>query len=708
MEYKSKNIIKIAGRLAVMTMVAASVSACDENAWNDEHLDGFEEPSITVKKQVSDTLTSAQVKTLANMKANIALAESKGQLEELKAVAASGVFNSVITPEEYAPAYLDSIAGSTKSKIYYLEKNSTLKLYYPTTDGMPDELALIPGAQRYTVNEDNYKDVWGGEDWTDAFTPSKEPSKFIPSFLEAELDPENPYAVVTYNYSQQEPNFGGGSQPEEPKFELSNVAGSIKSDKGTYTVNGIVTAICQQGYIITDNSGSVLVYYGKTFDPAAGYACGQQRVVTGTGGSYGGALQLAPTDDQLKGEDKSYKYPVATKVDGAKFDALLNDFTTAKEASTGLNAMYVEVDANEITISGNYVNFTVTGAASASGSVYQSTAAQREIFNGITSAKITGFAVSTSTSGDKKFVNIIPVTINGKAPVYSAPLMRGQAVVTSKVMSQVYHYAEGAWSLVPNTIVLNPSDYAEMGYTSNLTDAQAQALLPIFLTRNYPYATKGTQKYVVYNRYANSETQRNFCCAATYDGSQWLISTVYLAEMQFVCSQEKGSKNLKWIYDPSIYIDLPYGKGAASQAFWQKCVDWVWENYDKPFFNSTSITDGLGYVTTFGNNEYFAGTSAYQCNVDIRASAAKKQTPSIYGQMNDEQIQALVKSNFETVLMPAILAQEYPDAMPGVKADQYYVITFGVYDGATTTHTIRYLVTAPGTFQFVECTWNKK
>ena len=112
-------------------------------------------------------------------------------------------------------------------------------------------------------------------------------------------------------------------------------------------------------------------------------------------------------------------------------------------------------------------------------------------------------------------------------------------------------------------------------------------------------------------------------------------------------------------------------------------------------------------MTSFGTNEYFAGTSAYQCNVDLRASAAKKQTPSIYGQMNDEQIQALVKSNFETVLMPAILAQEYPDAMPGVKADQYYVITFGVYDGATTTHTIRYLVTAPGTFQFVECTWNK-
>lgn len=690
-----------------MAMIAASVSACDENAWNDEHLDGFEEPSITVRKQVSDTLTSSQVKTLANMKANIALAQSKGQLDELKAVASSGVFNSVITPEEYAPAYLDSIAGKTSSKIYYLEKNSTLKLYYPTTDGMPDELALIPGAQRYTVSEDDYKDAWGGEDWAETFTPRKKPQDFIPSFLEAQLDPENPFAVVTYNYSEQEPNFGGGTKPEEPAFELSNVAGTIKSDNASYTVSGILTAICQQGYILTDNSGSVLVYYGKSFDPTAGYACGQQRIVTGTGGSYGGALQLAPADDQLKGEDKSYKYPAATKVDGAKLDALLDDFTNAKGSSTGLNAMFVEVDASDITISGNYVNFSVAGAATASGSVYQSTAAQRTIFTGLTSAKLTGFAVSTSTSGDKKFVNMIPVTINGQTPSYSAPIMRGHAQVASQVVNEVYHYADGKWSQLANTIVLNPSDYAEMGYSNNLTDAQAQALLPIFLTRKYPYATKGTQKYVVFNRYANSETQRNFCCSATFDGTRWLISTVYLAEMQFVCSQEKGSKKLNWIYDPSIYIDLPYGKGAASAAFWQKCVDWVWENYDKPFFNSTSITDGLGYVTTFGNNEYFAGTSAYQCNVDIRPSAAKKQTPSIYGQMSDEQIQALVKSNFETILMPAILAKEYPDAMPGTKVDQYYVITFGVYDGTTTTQTIRYLVTAPGTFQFADCTWNE-
>ena len=30
--------------------LVASLSACDENAWNDEYLDGFETPTITKKE----------------------------------------------------------------------------------------------------------------------------------------------------------------------------------------------------------------------------------------------------------------------------------------------------------------------------------------------------------------------------------------------------------------------------------------------------------------------------------------------------------------------------------------------------------------------------------------------------------------------------------------------------------------------------------
>ena len=177
--------------------------------------------------------------------------------------------------------------------------------------------------------------------------------------------------------------------------------------------------------------------------------------------------------------------------------------------------------------------------------------------------------------------------------------------------------------------------------------------------------------------------------------------------MQFV---RKGIGNgwSNWVYDPSVYIDLPSGKGATSATFWQACVDWVYEHIDVPEFGAESITSGVGYVTSYGNNDYFCGASAYQCNVDLRASAARKQVPSVYGTMSDDDIVAKVKSNFENTVMPAVLAEQYPDAHPRNGVDLYYVISFVMYNGSSHDEVIRYLVTAPGTFEFVDCTWNEE
>ena len=113
-------------------------------------------------------------------------------------------------------------------------------------------------------------------------------------------------------------------------------------------------------------------------------------------------------------------------------------------------------------------------------------------------------------------------------------------------------------------------------------------------------------------------------------------------------------------------------------------------------------------MTTFGNNEYFSGTSAYQCNVDLRPTAAKAQTPSIYGSMNDEEIVATLKKNFEEKVMPAVMAQVYPDAMPGEKVDQFYAVTYKYYTGSTLEAVIRFKVVEKGKFVFEDCTWNEK
>ena len=144
----------------LIACAAVAVTSCDENSWNDEYLKGFEEPTATDVETVEYTLTSAEVIKIAKMKANIDIAIERGELDQLAGVAAQGYFTEQITPEVYAPAYLDSLATVMGSPIFYLDERSTLKLSYPTSVGLPAELAKIPAAERLTLEEAAYQAVW--------------------------------------------------------------------------------------------------------------------------------------------------------------------------------------------------------------------------------------------------------------------------------------------------------------------------------------------------------------------------------------------------------------------------------------------------------------------------------------------------------------------------------------------------------------------
>ena len=108
----------------------------------------------------------------------------------------------------------------------------------------------------------------------------------------------------------------------------------------------------------------------------------------------------------------------------------------------------------------------------------------------------------------------------------------------------------------------------------------------------------------------------------------------------------------KWQLDPSVTLTLPAGRNQpASQAFFQPCVDWVLDN----------VPDGAKYVTSYGNNDYYTGASAYQGNFDFRASSAKTQCPDVYGSMSDEEVVRTEQMHFEREVGPGVLAQLYPE-----------------------------------------------
>ncbi|MDE6286923.1 MAG: hypothetical protein K2L99_08015, partial [Muribaculaceae bacterium] len=354
-------------------------------------------------------------------------------------------------------------------------------------------------------------------------------------------------------------------------------------------------------------------------------------------------------------------------------------------------AMYVQYTGT-VAVNGNNINIKVDGAETAQGSAYFALdAIKAELTDG---AQVTVRGYVIAIAGTRYVNTVVNEVVAGAA---SAP--RRVAAVASEGRTALYYFNGSNWSQPNNATALSGAQCMEIAGYSTLTAAQADANLPIFLKVNYPYAKEGDQRYVVYDEYKTGYVARLY----VYDGAQWAQNNnTETATLQFV------RNNGQWKADPSVVIVLPSGRNQElSTLYFQTCTDWVYENIDVPL-GSTSITSGFGYVTTYGNNEYYSGTSAYQGNVDLRADKAAAQYPDGYAGMSDAEIQALMKKRFETEVMPGALAKIHPDATPMEGVQVTYTITFGTYDGANATETIRYEVTAPGTFTFLDCTWNKQ
>ena len=661
----------------------ASLASCDVNSWNDK-LDGFDgEQSIVDAQAIEYTLTDADYANLAANSDNIAKA-GDALAKALKAVGTQHYFTNEISAKEYVPNFL----SDPDFAYFTLDNGSSIKLTFKTAGDLPKEITDFAAAGEFTVDEAAYQAVWGDEEkYVEAFTPENPASKFIPGFL-AEDFPEakaGDMVVVNYKEAEQEPVFGS-DEPEQPAVELSSTIGT--ADVGdNINVTGVITAICNRGYVLTDNSGSILVYYASGFDASAWQVGNVITLTDGAVSAYNLGLQITGNSSEEVIANISYTYPAATALDGAAFNALLNQSENALAKLVTFKA--------KVTISGNYYNFYVDGAETAVGSLYQGTADQKAMFADGNTYNITGYFLSISKSGGApKFVNFVPVTTVAAAPAVKS----SEYTIACKNVTALYAFDGSKWKASSSIAVLQSSDYEAMGQKYyNLTEPDFY--LPIYLKGAYPYAKADDVKLVGYKLYSGGTTSLA-CDKYVFDGSAWNKDNGVVVETaQFV---KTGGK---WMYDPNVTITLPAGKGQElSTLYFQACTDWVWENIDKA---KLGVSDkGKGYVTSYGNNEYYCGTSAYQGNVDLRPAKAKEQYPAGYEGMTDDQILDLMKTRFATEVMPGALAAIHPEAAPIEGLDVIYTITFGTYTGSNGTETIRYKVVAPGKFEFIDCTWD--
>ncbi len=273
-----------------------------------------------------------------------------------------------------------------------------------------------------------------------------------------------------------------------------------------------------------------------------------------------------------------------------------------------------------------------------------------------------------------------------------------KAAAATETIYAIYYYNGSKWEEATDATIVSPSDYTSMGLSnSNFSKTYAaDTYLPKFLNLKFPYASEEDEICVAYHYYDGSTTS----LAAdkyVYTSGAWVKESPNAVTEPFAYSATG------WVYDPSVTITLPYVRNnATSVAFYQAVVDWVWENIDTKL-GSSKKGDAIGYTSSYGNNEYYTGCSAYYCNVDWRPAKATAQYAAGFEGMDDTQVLAKMQENFIDVV-GKVLGVLYPDAKAIEGVDVIYTINFTAYfdGGSSQVYTIQYKVVDKATFEYVE------
>lgn len=271
--------------------------------------------------------------------------------------------------------------------------------------------------------------------------------------------------------------------------------------------------------------------------------------------------------------------------------------------------------------------------------------------------------------------------------------------VTTTPQFKVFEYnsKDKAWNEFKNTKtnkVLCPlyTDYTEMGKPGDAmyfsSTVQPENYMPAYLNSWTLYPQNGDARVLIY-RYYNADKKleaqaKEYIYSA--EAGRWEYNTQVVEK-----TRQYAFDGAKWMFDPSTTVTLSTDRGnKVTSAFYQIITDWVKAN------------KGAEYVTSFGNNDYYYGGSAYNNNFDFRPSAWKAQNGAAYGNMSDDELKKLMQSRLSEAFVPGLEAT-YPNAEPVEGVNVVYTVNFSIYDGsATMPWTIKYEVKEKGKFTYIE------
>ena len=661
----NKNIITKFLSLAAVALIGWG---CETNYFNEQYLDGYEQDNtITDVQTINYTLSEDDYSAIAKNSTNKKIAEAAGEdaVAALNAIGKNKYFGSADEAAAYIPAFVASAYPT-------VDDGSVVMVTYTTATEVPAELQKMNAATEYTLKDADYQTIWGSEEeFVKAITPATE-SKLL-TVVPSEGLEAGDYVAVTYNYSAQEP-YNPDEQPEEPGDE-----------PGDEPETPVVPEVTFPGD-------------------------GQYLIVAMTADASYAATALAA--------DKTYGYPTPTAVTVENGQIVADDTTNALAWTVAAAANEGEytllgADNRYYYMKGTYNSFNVADEVGEEGFTYTFAVNDDGTFT------ITNVAMSKTMQYDSNYSSFgIYPDVRGVVPhlfklvgnTSSASATRASIKIDASEKLYAYLKWNGSAFETTDVLAVQPADYTAMGQKyGNFTNPDQDTYLPQFLAQAFPYAQEGDVKNVAFRCYAGGATSWKVDEYVS-NGQAW-VKTIYFEDKTDQFRKAEGV----WNIDRTLELDFTNTSSADTKAFYQYCVNWVYDNKDVPMgapardnagvIVSTDIVTidgakptGNYWVSNYGNNEFYTGASAYYGNMDWRPSAVKGGFAAAgLGDLSDDEILAALKQN-TTEVFAEVLHYVYPTMTP----EEYKKVVIKVYAyGPNKNYSFDFAVVGEGQFEYV-------
>ena len=378
--------------------VAATLMLFGCEDYNELNFDGYKDLAVpTDVKSINYTLKKADYTDLFKLAANKEVAASTikqnedGSLDSTMydafvANAGKNYFTDLVPAELYLPAFLaDKWSTATDGSSAIITVNELAEV--------PELHQQIMAAQPHTLTAADYAIAWEEGEGYEFFCPSYPASKYMNRILKGAFEDAaaSDVVAVSYNYAEADPATGNEEEEETKIDKIADVieTGAVESA----TVQGTVVGTYSRGFLVQDETGTILVYLGVP----GNVALGDKVQVAGPTSVYGGFAQFTNAATITRLEKSAFTYPNPTVMSASDMEAYLS----------APSIKYVQYDGT-LSISGNYVNILIDGSDKVQGSVsYAVPGIVDASLNG-QKVTVTGYAIGTSSG---KYLNTMATSV---------------------------------------------------------------------------------------------------------------------------------------------------------------------------------------------------------------------------------------------------------------------------------------------------------